>query len=95
MGNTVIAAYVVDCYPLQSMSMIIFYAVILNLSAFINPFFINPWVEASGCTWTFAVQGIITFFFSISVLGMLQYFGPTLRAKTGHPSWVNPEYDAA
>ncbi|KAF2141393.1 uncharacterized protein K452DRAFT_288096 [Aplosporella prunicola CBS 121167] len=95
MGNTVIAAYVVDCYPLQSMSMITFYAVILNLSAFINPFFINPWVEASGCTWTFAVQGIITFFFSVSALGLLQYFGPTLRAKTGHPSWVNPEYDAA
>lgn len=37
MGNTVTASYVVDCYPLQSMSVITFYAVIINLSAFINP----------------------------------------------------------
>ncbi|KAI4214442.1 MAG: hypothetical protein LQ349_009213, partial [Xanthoria aureola] len=37
MGNTVTASYVVDCYPLQSMSVITFYAVLINLSAFINP----------------------------------------------------------
>ena len=37
MGNTVISAYIIDCYPLQSMSVITFYAVFLNLSAFINP----------------------------------------------------------
>ncbi|KAL8989857.1 MAG: hypothetical protein Q9169_008265 [Polycauliona sp. 2 TL-2023] len=37
MGNTVIASYVVDCYPLQSMSVIAFYAVFLNLSAFASP----------------------------------------------------------
>lgn len=37
MGNTVVCAYIVDCYPLQSMSMITFYAVLLNLSAFIDP----------------------------------------------------------
>lgn len=36
-GNTVIVAYVVDAYPLQSMAMVTFYAVFLNLSAFINP----------------------------------------------------------
>ncbi|GME31934.1 putative mfs transporter protein [Neofusicoccum parvum] len=93
MGNTVIAAYVVDCYPLQSMSVITFYAVILNLSAFVNPFFIVPWVDASGYTWTFAAQGIITFFFCVPALGLMHYFGPSIRAKTGHPGWVNPEYD--
>jgi len=36
-GNTVVCAYIVDAYPLQSMSIITFYAVFLNLSAFIDP----------------------------------------------------------
>lgn len=42
MGNTVVCAYIVDCYPLQSMSIITFYAVLLNLSAFIDPVSQNP-----------------------------------------------------
>ena len=37
MGNTVVTSYVVDSYPLQSMSVITFYSVFLNLSAFIDP----------------------------------------------------------
>lgn len=37
MGNTVVCAYIVDCYPLQSMSIVTFYAVLLNLSAFVDP----------------------------------------------------------
>lgn len=36
-GNTVIATYIVDSYPLQSMSVITFYSVLLNLSAFVDP----------------------------------------------------------
>ena len=36
-GNTAITSYIVDCYPLQSMSIITFYSVFLDLSAFINP----------------------------------------------------------
>lgn len=36
-GNTVVCAYIVDAYPLQSMSVIVFYTVCLNLSAFIDP----------------------------------------------------------
>lgn len=36
-GNTCICAYIVDAYPLQSMSVIAFYSVWLNLSAFIDP----------------------------------------------------------
>jgi hypothetical protein len=36
-GNTIVCSYIVDCYPLQSMSVITFYAVFLNLSAFIDP----------------------------------------------------------
>ena len=38
-GNTVTTSYIVDSYPLQSTSVITFYAVFLNLSAFINPVF--------------------------------------------------------
>ena len=37
MGNTVITSYIVDSYPLQSMSVITFYSVFLNLSAFADP----------------------------------------------------------
>ena len=36
-GNTIVATYIVDAYPLQSMSVVTFYAVFLNLSAFIDP----------------------------------------------------------
>ena len=111
MGNTVISSYIVDCYPLQSMSVITFYSVLLNLSAFINPvssapkklcpsphltphqFFIAPWVTKSGYTWTFAVQGILTFFVSVPTIALVHYFGARIRAWAGQPPWVNPEYD--
>lgn len=36
-GNTVVSSYIIDSYPLQSTSVVIFYAVFLNLSAFVNP----------------------------------------------------------
>ncbi|KAJ9613355.1 hypothetical protein H2200_003297 [Cladophialophora chaetospira] len=93
MGNTVVCAYIVDCYPLQSMSIVTFYAVLLNLSAFIDPFFIAPWQADSGWTWCFAAQGIIVFFGALPVFGLLHRFGPVLRSKTGTPGWVNPEFD--
>ncbi|KAF7506824.1 hypothetical protein GJ744_011170 [Endocarpon pusillum] len=92
-GNTCIAAYVVDAYPLQSMSVITFYSVWLNLSAFLCPFFIAPWQATSGFTWCFAAQGIITFFAAVPVMFALQKWGPSIRAKSGQPSWVNPEFD--
>ncbi|KXH32064.1 major facilitator superfamily transporter [Colletotrichum salicis] len=93
MGNTAICSYIVDAYPLQSMAVITFYAVLLNLSAFIDPFFIAPWVTNVGYTWTFAGHGIITIFFCIPALGLLHKFGGALRQKAGEPDWVNPEYD--
>ena len=37
MGFTVVTSYIVDSYPLQSMSVITFFSVFLNLSAFIDP----------------------------------------------------------
>jgi hypothetical protein len=36
-SNTVVSSYIVDCYPLQSMNIILFYSVVLDLSAFISP----------------------------------------------------------
>lgn len=93
MGNTALAAYVLDAYPLQSMSVIVFYAVLLNFSAFVEPFFIVPWVDAVGFTWTFAAQAIITVFFCGPMFALLHRFGGTIRAKNGKPNWVNPEFD--
>ncbi|KAH0553403.1 hypothetical protein GP486_006526 [Trichoglossum hirsutum] len=92
-SNTIVSSYIVDCYPLQSMSVITFYSVLLNLSAFANPFFITPWVTSSGYTKTFAVQGVITFFVSVPVFALVHWFGPRLRDRAGQPYWVNPEYD--
>jgi MFS family permease len=93
MGNTVVCAYIVDCYPLQSMSIITYYAVLLNLSAFIDPFFIAPWQAGSGWTWCFAAQGIIVFVGALPVFALLHKFGPKLRSMSGTPNWVNPEFD--
>lgn len=94
MGNTAIAAYVIDAYPLQSMSVIVFYAVLLNLSAFVNPFFIAPWVTTDGYTWTFAVQGILTAVTGCVGIGFVHWKGGWMREIAGMPSWVNPEYDS-
>lgn len=93
MGNTAVCAYVVDSYPMQSMSVIVFYCVLLNFSAFVDPFFIAFWVEDAGYTWTFAGHAIITVFFCIPIFAVLHKFGASLRAKTGTPRWVNPEFD--
>jgi len=93
MGNTAICSYIVDAYPMQSMATITFYAVLLNMSAFVDPFFIVPWVESVGFTWTFAGHAIITVFFFIPVIAALHMFGPAMRKKSGSPDWVNPEFE--
>lgn len=93
MGNTAICSYIVDAYPLQSMAVIVFYSVMLNLSAFVDPFFIFPWLDTVGFTWTMAGHAIITVFFCIPALGLLHVFGGRIREKNGEPDWVNPEFD--
>jgi len=70
-----------------------FYAVMLNLSAFLDPFFIVPWVENVGFTWTFAGHAIVTVFFCIPVLLLVHRYGKYMREKSGRPTWVNPEFD--
>lgn len=93
MGNTAICSYVVDAYPMQSMAMMTFYAVMLNLSAFLDPFFIVSWVENIGFTWTFIGHAIVTVFFCIPIMVMLHRFGRTLCERTGNPTWVNAEFE--
>ncbi|KAB8225418.1 major facilitator superfamily domain-containing protein [Aspergillus novoparasiticus] len=100
-GNTVTSSYIIDSYPLQSTSVVIFYAVFLNLSAFINPvripmiqFFIANWQASSGWTWTFTAQALIVLVAGTSVFAVLQRYGAFLRSKAKVPGWVNPEFDS-
>lgn len=69
------------------MSVIIFYSVLLNLSAFVNPFFIAPWVDSVGFTWTFAAQGLIAAGVMVPITGALQLFGGGWRERAGEPGW--------
>ncbi|EME46480.1 hypothetical protein DOTSEDRAFT_78755 [Dothistroma septosporum NZE10] len=95
MANTAVCAYVIDAYPRQSMSVVVFYAVFLNLSAFIDPFFIAYWLDTAGYTWTFAGHALITIFFCIPIFAILHTFGGAIRARNGQPDWTNPEFDDA
>ena len=70
---------------MQSMAVMTFYAVMLNMSAFIDPFFIVPWVETAGFTWTLAGHALITVFFCIPSIALLHLFGGRIREKSGVP----------
>ncbi|ROT43783.1 MFS general substrate transporter [Sodiomyces alkalinus F11] len=93
MGNTAVCSYIVDAYPLQSMAVIVFYAFSLNLSAFVDPFFILPWLDNVGFTWTMAGHAIITIVFCVPIFALVHVYGGRLREKNGEPDWVNPEFD--
>jgi len=88
-GNTAICSYIVDCYPSHAMDVMVFYSVLLNLSAFVDPFFITPWTEGWGYTWCFAAQGMLSFFIMIPVTVALQWNGGRLRDRRGTPGWVS------
>ncbi|TLS25637.1 hypothetical protein PpBr36_07806 [Pyricularia pennisetigena] len=92
MGNTAVCAYAVDAYPLQSMAVMTFYAVMLNMSAFVDPFFIVPWIEAAGFTWAMAGHALITAGVCLPVFALLHRFGARLRSVAGEPDWTNPEF---
>ncbi|KAJ5653260.1 Major facilitator superfamily domaingeneral substrate transporter [Penicillium lividum] len=92
-GNTVISSYIIDAYPLQSTSVVTFYAVFLNLSAFINPFFIASWQTSMGWTWTFTTQALIVLAGGGLLIASLHKYGARMREIAPKPSWVNPEYD--
>lgn len=95
MGNTAVCAYAVDAYPLQSMAVMTFYAVMLNMSAFVDPFFIVPWIEAAGFTWAMAGHALITAGVCLPVFALLHRFGARLRGAAGEPDWTNPEFGGA
>ncbi|KAL4974747.1 major facilitator superfamily domain-containing protein [Aspergillus desertorum] len=94
-GNTIASSYIIDSYPLQSTSVVNFYAVFLNLSAFVNPFFITPWQESVGWTWTFTTQALIVVGPATLLFVALQRYGAQIRGLVGMPSWVNPEFDSS
>lgn len=88
-GNTVVSTYVVDCYPQHVMSIIAFYSVHLNLSAFASPFWIVPQVSDRrwGWGWAFGSEAIIVVVFgALFVPGML-IWGTRLRAWRGPLVW--------
>lgn len=73
-----VSTYVVDKYPDHANEVITFYSVIVNLSAFVTPWYINLWVEAQGYTLCFAIQAIICFVLLSPVYIFLQKFGPKM-----------------
>lgn len=80
----------VDAYPHQAMAFVVFYTVLLNLSAFVDPFFIIPWLDRVGFIWCFTSQALITLVFCMPVLALLHCFGPRVRKRCGEPDWVDP-----
>lgn len=92
MGNTAICSYIVDAYPMQVMQVMTFYAVMLNLSAFLDPFFIVAWVQHVGFVWTFAGHALITVFVCGPIIVFLQIFGHKMRVKSRMSLSVNGEW---
>ncbi|KIY00945.1 uncharacterized protein Z520_03611 [Fonsecaea multimorphosa CBS 102226] len=58
-GNTTLSTYIVDSYPEHAIEVITFYSVIINMSAFIVPWYIYDWTAAVGYGWCFGTQAII------------------------------------
>jgi hypothetical protein len=50
-----------------------------QLSAFIEPWFINTWVEANGYALCFGAQAIICVLFTIPCYAAVQYWGKQWR----------------
>lgn len=81
MGNTAICSYMMDASPQQHMAVTVFYAFMLNISAFANPFFIVQWVARNGYTWTYACQALIIVVLCMPVLALVHRFGGCTREK--------------
>ncbi|KIW11202.1 hypothetical protein PV08_10502 [Exophiala spinifera] len=58
-GNTTLTTYIVDSYPEHAIEVITFYSVVINMSAFIVPWYIYDWTNAVGYGWCFGTQAII------------------------------------
>lgn len=88
-GNTVVSTYVVDCYPQHVMSIIAFYSVHLNLSAFASPFWIVPQVSDPrwGWGWAFGSEAIIVVVFGALFIPGMLIWGDKLRLWRGPLVW--------
>jgi len=86
-GNTVVSAYVVDCYPDHVMSIVAFYSVHLNLSAFASPFWIVPQVNHIGWGWTFGSEALITAVFAAVFFPAMILWGSKMRSLRGPLTW--------
>ena len=94
-GNTVVSTYVVDCYPDHVMSIIAFYSVHLNLSAFASPFWIVPQVNRMGWGWTFGSEALITVAFAAAFLPVMILWGSSLRSWRGPLIWNTTRHVAS
>lgn len=91
-GNTVATTYMVDNYPTYANELSIFYSCVINLSAFLVPWFIYNWVEYSGYTWCFAVQGFLCILV-IPAYAILQKYGARWRKPATFGIFDPDEYD--
>ncbi|QRV87744.1 major facilitator superfamily transporter [Ceratobasidium sp. AG-Ba] len=86
-GNTTTTSYVVDVYPEHVMDVTLFYSFHLNMSAFVSPFFIVPWIERIGWAWCFGVQGFIVIAGCLIFVPFLYIYGRKLRDWKGPIPW--------
>jgi hypothetical protein len=90
-GNTITTVYAVDCYPEYAMDVITFYSFHLNLSAFVSPFFIIPWINRTGWAWSFGGQALIVLVCSIVFVAYLQFYGQNIRQRRGPIPWAHSQ----
>ncbi|KAG8736192.1 hypothetical protein FRC12_017736 [Ceratobasidium sp. 428] len=90
-GNTTTMAYIVDAYPQHVMDVTLFYSFHLNMSAFVSPFFIVPWVERIGWAWCFGAQGFIVLGGCLIFVPPLYIYGRKLRDRKGPIPWGSIE----
>ena len=91
-GNTVVTTYMVDNYPTYANELSIFYSCIINLGAFLVPWYIANWVEGVGYTWTFAAQGLMCLLI-LPAYAVLQKFGESWRKPANFGVFDKSEYD--
>ncbi|QRW01918.1 major facilitator superfamily transporter [Ceratobasidium sp. AG-Ba] len=80
-------AAILDVYPEHVMDVTLFYSFHLNMSAFVSPFFIVPWIERIGWAWCFGAQGFIVIAGCLIFVPFLYICGRKLRDWKGPIPW--------
>ncbi|CAK7266068.1 hypothetical protein SEPCBS119000_001833 [Sporothrix epigloea] len=91
-GNTVVTTYMVDNYPTYANELSIFYSCIINLGAFLVPWYIYNWVEGTGYTWCFAAQAFMCLLI-LPAYAVLQKYGESWRKPANFGVFDKSEYD--